>query len=230
MFDGHHHSTKLITSQEFLDIKINPSWEIVSLLPTTISDLSLPYLIHIITHPSPLKCAYHHLIDVVPKLLEQHNPDIVIHIGNAVDRDFFAIERGAERDGYHQYPDVDRKVFTKTETKKVWGKSPTRLESSLDCEDVLVKWLAQVSKRAGKEKKKGEGKTKEVNLRMSDDVGSYVCGFVYYVSLEWFWKRGERGRNVIFLHIPPLTGKEDEERGKEIAVALIRAAVESCGL
>jgi pyrrolidone-carboxylate peptidase len=58
------------------------------------------------------------LYDVAPKLLEEHKPDVVVHIGLAVERTYFAIEKGAERDGYNQYPDNDRKVFNKSETKK----------------------------------------------------------------------------------------------------------------
>ncbi|CZR67944.1 uncharacterized protein PAC_17843 [Phialocephala subalpina] len=103
--------TVLVTGfGEFLDIKTNPSWEIASSLPQTING------IRIIIEPQPLKAIYHSLLDV-PKLLEKHNPDIVIHIGLAVDRNYFAIEKGADRDGYHQFPDEARKVFTRAESK-----------------------------------------------------------------------------------------------------------------
>jgi pyrrolidone-carboxylate peptidase len=51
-------------------------------------------------------------------LLEEHKPDVVVHIGLAVERTHFAIEKAAERDGYNQYLDNDRKVFNKSEIKK----------------------------------------------------------------------------------------------------------------
>jgi pyroglutamyl-peptidase len=142
----------------------------------------------------------------------------VIHIGLAVDRNFFAIERGAGRDSYHQYPDVARKLFNKAENKKTGGKSPERLNSPLDLDATLVKWQAQA----------GKG----LDLRMSDDVGTYVCGFVYYTSLECFWKKGEEGEGempVVFMHAPSLPEKDDVEKGTKVNIALIKGIAESIG-
>ena len=199
------------TSQEFQDIKVNPSWEIVSRLPATINHKWMN--IKIITQPEDLRASYHHIFEATPQLLEQYNPDIVVHLGLAFERTYFAIEKGAERDGYHQYADVDRKVFNKAETKKAWGKSPPRLNSSLDLENVLVKWRTQA----------GKG----VDLRTSDDVGNYVCGFVYYTSLEHFWKKGNRDMPVVFMHVPPLPEKGDVENGVEVTIGLLKALAES---
>ncbi|KAH8671771.1 hypothetical protein BGZ60DRAFT_405886 [Tricladium varicosporioides] len=197
---------------EFQNIKINPSWEIVSKLPPTINFKGIN--IRIVTQTEPLKAAYHQLLDVAPKLLDQFTPDIVLHIGLAVERDYFAIEKGADRDGYQQYPDVARKVFTKAETKKHWGKSPARINSTLNFEDVHSKWTVQVGKSA--------------DIRLSDDVGSYVCGFLYYTSLEYLWKIGRPEIPVVFMHVPALSGKSDLEKGEEVTLALIRAMAQSC--
>jgi len=134
----------------------------------------------------------------------------VLHIGLAVERDYFAIEKGADRDGYNQYPDVDRKVFNKNETKKVWGKSPARLVTPYDLQDVVEKWRAQSKKHA--------------DLRISDDVGTYVCGFVYYASLERYWKGG--GSPTVFMHVPPLPEKADVEKGIKITLDLIKVLAE----
>jgi len=85
-----------------------------------------------------------------------------------------------------------------------------------------------------KKGKKGKGKGnkekgKEVDLRISGDVGNYVCGFAYYASLEWLWVNGKE-RKVLFLHVPMLEGEEEVQKGTEVAEALIGAVVESCGL
>jgi pyroglutamyl-peptidase len=195
-----------------LDVKINPSWEIVSRLPSTIPHKWLK--IRLITHSEPINAAYHDIASVVPKLLEA-KPDIVIHVGLAYDRKYFAIERGADRDGYHQIPDVSRKVFTKAETKKLWPKSPERLDSSLDVNEVLPKWKANIGKAVA-------------DVRRTDDVGHYVCGFIYYLSLEQFWKKGEEeDRPVLFMHVPPLPQSEDIKKGVDVAVGLIQAVAES---
>ena len=178
----------------------------------------------IITESEPLKAVYQSLLDV-PKLLEKHNPDIVIHVGLAYERDYFAIEKGAERDGYHQFPDEARKVVTRAETKAKWGKGLSRLDSSFDIEDVLEKWKRHAKYGARKAKSKG----REFELRTSDEVGLYVCGFVYYASLEYYWKRdGSQGqRRVVFLHVPNLIGEVEIAKGKEITIALIKALADS---
>jgi pyrrolidone-carboxylate peptidase len=90
--------------------------------------------------------------------------------------------------------------------------SPPHLESSFDLEDVLVKWRAQVGK--------------DVDLRTSDDVGNYVCGFVYYTSLEYSWKRGIDAP-VVFMHVPPLPEKGDIEEGVKATLRLIQVLAES---
>ncbi|KAE9374002.1 peptidase C15, pyroglutamyl peptidase I-like protein [Stipitochalara longipes BDJ] len=192
----------------FQDVKINPSWEIASRLPSTINSNGVN--VQVIVPPEALKASYHYLFNFVPKLLEQYKPDIVLHIGLAVERDYFGIEKGADRDGYNQYPDADRKVFNKTETKKAWGKSPTHLYASYDFEEVLKKWRARSQKDA--------------DLRISDDVGNYVCGFVYYTSLERRCKGA--GSSTVFMHVPPLPEKADIEKGVKVTIGLIQALVE----
>ena len=149
-------------------------------------------------------------------------------MGLAADRDYFAIEKGAERDGYHEIPDEKRKVFTRAETKKVWGKSPARLDTTLDVEDILQKWKESVA--ANNIKTKGKEKMNTVDIRTSDDVGNYVCGFVYYASLEWFWRKyGPQGeRRVLFFHVPKMEGIV--EQGRDVTVALIKGVIGSCGL
>ena len=156
--------------------------------------------------------AYHEIFDTVPKLLEQNAPDIVIHIGLAAERDYFAIEKSAERDGYSQIPDMARRVFTKAETKAKWGKSPETLQTALDIKRVLAGWKTRVKGAA--------------DVRVSDDVGTYVCGFVYYLSLEWFQKQ-RKPAHVLFLHVPLLPSVKDIDLGVKVTTDLITAVVES---
>ncbi|PVH75891.1 hypothetical protein DL98DRAFT_518359 [Cadophora sp. DSE1049] len=149
-------------------------------------------------------------------------------MGLAADRDYFAIEKGADRDGYHQIPDEQRKVFTRAETKKVWGKSPTRLVSTLDVGDIIGKWKANLA--AGIAKPKGKERSSVTDVRASDDVGNYVCGFVYYASLEWFWRKyGPQGkRRVLFFHVPKI--EFSFQQGRDVTVALIKGVIGSCEL
>lgn len=71
--------------------------------------------------------------------------------------------------------------------------------------------------------KKEAGKT---DVRGSDDVGAFVCGFVFYLSMEHFRKRSDGETKVLFLHVPFLRGKEEFEIGKAVTVGLIKAVAE----
>lgn len=77
-----------------------------------------------------------------------------------------------------------------------------------------------------------EAKKREVvEIRPSDDVGCFLCGFIYYTTLAWWWareKEGEGGpveRPVLFLHVPACPEEGDVERGRDITVELIKAMV-----
>jgi len=155
-------------------------------------------------------------------------------MGLAVEREYFAVEQSAARDGYHEVPDVERRVFTRAENKKEFGKSTEVLSCGLDLESVVDEWRERCSgmvlggSGSGKGKRKGKGKGKEgksVDVRLSDDVGNYVCGFIYYVSLkEMLGRKGKK--DVVFLHVPLL---KEQEVGVAVEVVgeLVRALVDA---
>ena len=64
----------------------------------------------------------------------------------------------------------------------------------------------------------------DVDARPSNDAGHYLCDFIYYASLAHFYKAGGE-RPVMFLHVPGEAEEEDIERGREVAIALIRGMV-----
>jgi pyroglutamyl-peptidase len=60
-----------------------------------------------------------------------------------------------------------------------------------------------------------------VEVELSDDVGTYVCGFECYLSLLEMQKR--RGKkDVVFLHVPDLQSKEEIGVGARVVEELIR--------
>jgi pyroglutamyl-peptidase len=189
---------------------MNSSWEIVSRLPAMITE-SYPRL-RIVTPNKPLKVIYQEIASTIPKLVEQHHPDIAILMGLAAERNYFAVEKSAFRDGYHQIPDEDRKVVTKAESKKLWGRSPESLETSLDIDDLVSRWKMKVKSCA--------------DVRASDDVGIYACGFAYYHTLERCRKE-HRAQNVLFFHVPPLKTEKEVENGVKVTLALMQSIAES---
>lgn len=212
---------------------MNPSWEIARQLPDCL-DGTNGETIRITVPANPTPAAYHKIFTEASQLIDEHAPDVVVHMGLDVDSGpgVFKIERSAPKEGYHDIPDIDRKVFTRAENKKVFGKAPASLITTLDVDAATEVWqhacsALMLSKPTGDSKVKGKGKTanvQPVTTQVSDDVGTYVCGFQYYVSMLETQKR-TGGRNVVFFHVPKLEGKEQVEVGVRVTEELIRALV-----
>jgi hypothetical protein len=131
--------------QPFLDrYPKNSSWEIASTLPALIPASSgNPTPIHIHVHHEPIRVAYKDVVEMVSKLLTTTpTPDIVLHIGLAASRKFFAIEQGAHSRGYGKTNDVDGEQFLDSEAQSTFPDSayPSVLHTGFDTEDVLSRW------------------------------------------------------------------------------------------
>ena len=211
-----------------------------------------------IAHPDPLEPAYHSLLEAAPRLIRDHDPDIVVHVGLAADQTYFSLEQSARRDGYHQTPDAARRVLTKAESRTAWGrKCPDVLETSFDLSRVLESWRQRLralsSGGGGGGKGYGKGSRgrggnvggngnnisllEDIDARHTDDVGSYVCGLVYYASLAALAERRRDGaRYAVFLHVPPFAPgaaaaaaavqEEDWRKGSSVLAALLEALAE----
>ncbi|KAF4305491.1 hypothetical protein GTA08_BOTSDO06451 [Botryosphaeria dothidea] len=255
---------------------INPSHEIAKALPASLtlttktpspSPSSPPKTtttrITLTTPSAPLAVAYHPTHAAVPKLLSSARPDLVLHIGLAAGRAFFAIEKSSAKHGYDRNADVDGRRWTARESDHAWRGAPEHLETGLLFEGVWARWRDACEGLEGvvgpgasaRDVRRGRGvgtggegmegvpsaagggggvvKGQDVvEVRPSDDVGSYLCGFIYYNSLAWFWERerekeeeGGVERPVLFLHVPACPEGRDVERGTEITVELIKAMV-----
>ncbi|OCK76180.1 peptidase C15, pyroglutamyl peptidase I-like protein, partial [Lepidopterella palustris CBS 459.81] len=228
---------------------INPSWSIASTLPATLPATKTHRTpIQISIHPHPIRVSYKTVISLIPSLLSPSSqkpgtptPDIVLHLGLAAGRKFYALERGAHRDGYDSIPDVDGETFppettppskscasthsgtamdmdtdTIPETHSPHASLPPILNTSFNTAAVLQHCLSLLPD------------TNYSDVRLSEDAGNFMCGFIYYNSLAHFYKKANGGeRPVMFLHVPNLPTEEDIKSGREVACALIRALVES---
>ncbi|KAF2832537.1 peptidase C15, pyroglutamyl peptidase I-like protein [Ophiobolus disseminans] len=216
----------------FLDITTNPSWEIARQLPTSIESHACETII-IVTPTAPTPAAYHKIFSQIPTLIEQHTPDLIVHMGLDVDSSpgVFKLERSAPKEGYHDIPDIDRKVFTRAENKKTFGKSAASLVTTIDVDSAVEVWQTACSSlnpsniHIAKGKSKGKSNSMQmIDVRLSDDVGTYVCGFQYYVGMLEMQKQTGK-RNVVFLHVPRVETEEEVRIGIRVAEELIRALV-----
>ncbi|KAL6709452.1 hypothetical protein ACN47E_001387 [Coniothyrium glycines] len=212
---------------------INSSWEIASNLPALIPVTSLNKTpIHIRVHHEAIRVAYKSVVDLVPTLLPPQNPayqppDIILHIGLAAGRSFFAIENGSSRDVYDKIPDVDGERFSQEATAAKFPKEkfPSFLTTSFNTSDVLARWKAQLGFSSPDGDAVIEGCP---DVRISQDAGNFMCGFIYYNSLAHYFSIKEGEKPVVFLHVPDLSGSADKLReGREVTIALIKALVES---
>jgi pyroglutamyl-peptidase len=234
---------------------VNPAWEIARGLPAHLPALrakdpearqapDLP-AVRIQVHPAPVRVNYKTVRALVPTLWETkaeaetgtaqeveqqepasaaaapagRGPDIVIHIGMASPGAVYQIERRGHRTGYHA-PDVDGERLedefgddaTRHGPAWPWYGLPDELETDLDVPDVWTRWR--------------QHSAKHLDLRISDDAGRYLCDFIYYSSLAVCYKQ-QRPRKVLFLHVPSDASEAAVARGRELAVNLVRAVVES---
>lgn len=225
---------------------VNPSYEIAKGLPTYLPPLrakdpgsrtaiDIPE-VHILIHPKPIHVGYKTVRELVPKLWEGggKSPDIVVHIGMAGPRPFYQIERKGHRQGYES-GDVDgEKLEDEREGGHgedwIWYGCPEELETDLDLPDILARWQGHSSVSIRHDRLSTSlfslNSQSDMDLRVSDDAGRYLCDFIYYSSLSHLWKQN-KPRNVIFLHVPSDASEPWLAQGRELAVNLIRSIVES---
>ncbi|XP_014555538.1 hypothetical protein COCVIDRAFT_102116 [Bipolaris victoriae FI3] len=214
----------------------NSSWEIASTLPSLLpSSPTNKTPIHIHVHHEPIRVAYATVLNLVPNLLPPGNPmypspDIILHIGLAAGRNYYAIEQGSRSRGYGNIADVDRQRFDDDSAEKQFpaSKFPSTLSTSFDTKDVLACWKESLKSSSPSCSSSETASIKVPDVRISTDAGNFLCGFIYYNSLAHYYSIKEDERPVVFLHVPDLTSSEDKmKEGWEVTVALIKALVES---
>jgi len=202
---------------------VNPSWEIAKNLPPFLPPPkhNAPAItehppVRILVHPEQVRVAYTSVRELVPKLWEGRKIDHMIHIGMASGRRFYSIERRGHRDDYLMR-DVDDRLLGDGERRReegdnwVWNGVPDELLTSANIDDVWRRWRAALP---------------NVDIRISEDAGRYLCDFIYFSSLAYLYKKEEE-RRVIFLHVPVESDDISVRRGVDITIELIRALVQS---
>lgn len=174
---------------------------------------------------------YEHVREVIPPLLESYSGtiDMVLHIGMASCRAFYTVERFGHRDGYHRNADSDGKQLPEDDGQTRFADCPAKMTTSLDYDRVLENWrenvLASTDKTVPIERR---------DLRPSDDAGHYLCDYIYFNSLAWYGRRNKSmqdgaatDRPVLFLHVPGESDAATIEKGRGVAIGLIKAMAEA---
>ena len=90
---------------------------------------------------------------------------------------------------------------------------------------MLTRWRANLKHAAAS----GSFIPQLSDVRIHPDAGNFLCGFIYYNSLAHYYDLHGYGgeRPVAFMHVPDLSGEAKVKEGWEVAVALIKALVQS---
>jgi pyroglutamyl-peptidase len=157
----------------------------------------------------------------VPPFYAAHEDiDLVLHMGVGY-KDHYAIETQSKRDNYNVHIDEDGKLARDLSDlpggEHLWRDTyhaPKVLKTSVQPVGELWQHVQSLLL----------GKTNPANVQLSTDPGNFLCGFIYYAGLIERWRHSE-DRNVIFLHVKPDLDEEKMQEGREVAMAVIRAAI-----
>ena len=151
-------------------------------------------------------------------------PDLVIHIGIASPRLYYSVEALAHRDDY-LITDTDG-CSGYEDGEKRWKEMglPPILRPGPAGEDISFPGRGSYPPDEHFLEMWKSLAPADLDLRVSQDPGHYLCDFIYYSSMSLALKEG-RDRNVLFFHVPGAPGSADIERGCKIALALIKTTI-----
>ncbi|KAF4580990.1 Peptidase C15, pyroglutamyl peptidase I-like protein [Ophiocordyceps camponoti-floridani] len=200
---------------------VNPSWEIARNLPSSLPRTERGPRVRIVVHPEAIRVSYDVVRKLIPTLWDEDDEgkariDAAIHIGMAGPRPVYQLERRARRDGYRT-PDVDgclpaEETCDDDDDNAISQENkPSEIKTDLPLQSILQAWRAAT--------------TPDMDLRISDDAGRFLCEYIYHASLAHLL-RNHRPRNVLFLHVPCHAAERYVKQGTELAVALVRAVAD----
>lgn len=205
---------------------VNPSFEIAQSLPALLPNVGTEEAIQIIPYGSPIRVCYEDARLLVPALLKSYEGtvDMVLHIGMASGRSYYAAERFAHREGYGALKDLDGKTVPTDEAEECFAECPSLMTTSLGYAALMKRWRLEVANLPNDSPAHG------ADCRASEDAGHYLCDYTYYNSLAWFGRQNQSleagcsaDRPVMFLHVPPQSDEKKLAKGRDVAVSLIRA-------
>ena len=141
-----------------------------------------PYKISLLVHPSPIRVSYNTVSLSFPTLLDQYNPNFILHIGMAGGRDCYSLETRAHRDGYRIKDVDDSDGFSCGES--VWKNLgvPDVLFVGWDEEEVLRRWEKGVE--VGLKERGFLGRVSRTELESEREKGATAKGVGVGLSLH----------------------------------------------
>ena len=173
---------------------INPSYEAVRRLPSRIGNLEVI--------AAELPTSFARAPRKLRALIARVQPDIVLCVGLAADRDALCVERVAVNLCHARIPDNDG---AQPAEKPVIGRAPAAYFSTLPVAEI-VNALCGAGLRA----------------EMSMSAGTFVCNRVFYGLMHDAakHKRGKHGLRAGFVHVPALAAANSGQALADLVLAL----------
>lgn len=177
--------------EPFGEHKVNASWVAVQEL----EQLGLGESVNL--HVCEIPVEYQAIQRLMPSLWEEHQPQLVVHVGVSGLATTVTLEQCGNNQGYQR---LDNCSYCPA-THCCMENGPDCLRSLLDMNTVC---------------RRVNGSELGVTLSVSEDAGRYLCDYTYYTSLHL----GE-GRTA-FIHVPPLGRPySSQELGRALQAAVL---------
>jgi pyroglutamyl-peptidase len=132
-------------------------------------------------HAEVLPTEWAEVTTLGPRLLQQHRPRLILHLGLSRNAKGFRIEHSA-----HNVIDFREDARGATPNKRsVLEPGETRLDTAIST-GKLARHL----------------RTQDLPAAASRSAGAYLCNYLYYLSLHWARAQGAPC-DVTFVHLPP---------------------------
>ncbi|XP_069967005.1 pyroglutamyl-peptidase 1 [Bactrocera oleae] len=201
---------------------LNASWEAVRLLPDEITWHGHHYTLE--KREIPVE------YDAVDKAVEEiwsHNPQLVIHCGVHGSASCIHVEKLAYNHKFTR-PDYARQHLPKSSACLVNCNTTINDNYILHCGldvDKIVQVVAESCDCTPTATEDAVPSTVNVEpvaftvLKSSNDVGNYLCGYIYLKSLD-------RNKNrTLFIHVPPINCPFTSEETKEVVLRIIEECI-----
>lgn len=178
--------------EPFGEHALNASWEAVKGFALSDPKIQL--------HKEQLPVDYRALRESLPARLNELHPDVILHLGVMSSKGFLRLERTALN---HIGETLDNAGF-RPEPRVIQSSGPSKLSARFPLEETLQAW-----------------RERGFEATLSDDAGSYLCNYSFYLSLNW---AEGKSAQVVFLHVPVLGAPFTVEQLREaIDIALKQA-------
>ena len=177
----------LITGFEpYWDYHENSSWEVAKILSSYKSEA-----FEIVTEQMPV--SFSHVADALHKAIANHNPDLIILLGQSGGSEKIKLERFAlnmmdakneDNDGFRPDEEV------------IYEEGDAALRVNLP-----IKQLCEAIEKQG------------VKVKISNSCGLYVCNRIYYEALK-ICKEHDDLKKTIFVHLPFYEGQASAKLSK----------------